>query len=885
MNEALRVIVARILGLFGRRRSEDGFEAEAATHLDLLTDRFIGQGMSPVEARQAACRQFGGLSHLRDTLRDQRSYPAIESLLKDFALAFRQIRTAPRFTLAAVSILALGIGASTGVFSVINALLLRPLPYPDADRLVWVGEVLKGNSTDEVTLTPNFLDWRRKNSVFSSVAAYNVFLRTLITNGGAIQLRTLKASAAIFDVLKTKPLIGRAFFPSEDIRGQDQVAILSYDLWQQAFGGDKDVIGRLVTLEDGNYVAVGVLPRGFRFPALGAIDVITPLGKNEALELARRNGTTTIVGDVVARLKPGVDIRQARAEMEVIESHLAPPSFLQSVQMSVKVVPLQERFVGNLRFALLTLLCAVGSVLLLVCANVANLLLGRGESRRREMAIRAALGASRGRITQQLLVESLVLALLGCGIGLLIAFWSRGLLLSLIPQTLPGQMALPLDFRVAGFAILSGIATALLFGLGPALANANAGASSALTSGGRSVGGGVRRQVWLNGLASAQMAIAIVLLAGGGLMLQSFWKLRYQDLGFSADRVATASVNLSRGRYPTTAHQIIFLDAVLDRFRSVPGVEDAGFGVLPPGDGHATNGFSIEGRALPPQGRRPVARQYSVSPGFFRMLGVAIRGGRDIAESDASLTVPVALINEAFARSQFSGENPIGQRIRFEANSPFKTIVGVVADVKTAGLANSAEPCIFVPYRQSGFVGGEGAGFVIRTTLDAASLAPELRKRVAQVDPQVPMINIQMLEQRLNESVARPRLAAVMLGGFAALGLVLAAIGLHSVMFVLVRSRFREIGIRLALGGQPRDVVWMILGHSLRVQSVGLMIGVCCAVWVSRALRGLWYGIAPADPITLAVASALLVSVGLAASCLPARQASRIDPMKTLRSE
>lgn len=885
MWERIRVLISRVLVAVGRDRAKDDFEEEAAAHMELLADRFVGQGMTFEEARYAARRQFGGVSQLQESLRDELTYRIVDSLAQDIAFALRQLRAAPRFAMVVVAALALGIGASTSIFSVINAILLRPMSYPEADRLVWLGEVMKRNTTDEVTLTPNFLDWRRRNRVFSGMAAYNVVPRTLLANGEATQLRTVKASAALLSVLQAEPLLGRAFLPGEDRKGQDQVVILSYPLWQQAFGGDGSVVGRRVLLDDGAYEVVGILPPCFHFPTLQPIDLMTPLGKNEELELTRVDGTTTIVRDVVARMNQGVSIAQARAEMEVIEASLTPPSFLRGVQMAVKVVPLHERFAGGARFGLLAVLCAVGCVLLLVCANVANLMLGRGEARRREMAIRGALGASRGRITQQLLVESSVLALLGCGLGLVGAFWARSLLVSLIPQTLPGPVTLPLDFRVLGFAMVISFGSTIVFGLGPALASARVPAASALTSDGRSVTGGVRRRRWLSALACLQMAIAIVLLTGGGLMLRSFWKLRYQDLGFSPDRVVTATVNLSRGRYPSAGKQSVFIDAVLERLRSIPGVEGVGFGVLPPGDGHATNGFAVEGREQPAQGRRAAARQYSVSPNLFRMLGMRPRSGREIEAYDGEGSLPVALISEAFARSQLPGEDAIGRRLRFEPNTPWRTIVGVVPDVKTAGLASPAEPTVFVPYRQSGFVGGDGVGFLVRTALDAAPLGPEIRRQVAQVDPQQPVIRIEMLDQRLSESVVRPRLAAVLLGGFAVLGLVLAALGLHSVMFAMVRSRYREIGIRLAMGGLPGDMVWLVLGESLLVMAIGLAIGTGCALWLSRVLESLWFEVSGADPVTFVGSAMLLVATGLAASWLPARQASRVDPMEILRNE
>jgi len=807
MREALLVLLARLRGLRNRRKAESSFDEESAGHLEMLTDRFVRQGMKEAEARQAARRQFGGVTQLKEALRDQRSYPAIESLWRDFTLALRQFRSAPRFTLAIAFILALGLGACTTVFTVINAVLLRPLPYDDADRLMWVGEVLKRNTADEVTLTPDFLEWRRRNRVFTAMAAFNVLPRTLLAKDGALPLQTAKASAALLPVLRVQPILGRSFLPGEDLKGQDRVALISFGLWQRAFGGNVEIVGNRITLDDGTYEVVGILPRGFAFPTVREVDLITPLGKNEALELTRAEGSTTIVRNVVARLKPGVTQEQARAEMEVIQSNLAPPAFLSGAQVTIKGISLQGRFAGGMRSALWTLLSAGGCMLLLVCANIANLLLGRGEARRKEFAIRAALGASRGRIVQQLLVESCVIAMLGCTLGLAMAYLSRSLLLTLISQVLPGALVLPFDLRVAGFAITCAIATAVVFGVGPALISAGARPSNALSSDGRTATAGMRRRRWLHLLAAGQTAIAVVLLFGGALMLRSFWNLRYEGLTFTTDHGVVPSVDLSPSRFKTPAQRTNFMDAALTKLQSIPGIEAAGFGVLPPGDGYATNGFAIERRERPPQGSRPVAREYLTSPGYFRILGLPVQAGREFNSSDSGNGLAVALVDEAFARSQFSRENPIGHRIRSEAAHPWRTIVGVVADAHTAGMAKPIESAFFIPYTQSGSAGGGGdMGFLLRTGLDAGSIAPAIRKAIAEVDPRQPVARIEPFEQRLNDSVSQPRLAAVLLGIFAALGLVLAAAGLYSVMFVLVRSRFREIGIRLALGGQPRDM-------------------------------------------------------------------------------
>jgi putative ABC transport system permease protein len=878
----LRTVFTRVCSAFDQRRSEEEVDREITAHLAMLTERFMRQGMDAQEARDAARRQFGGVSQLTEELHERRSVPWIETFMQDTKFGVRQLLIRDRrFTLVAASVLALAIGAATAMFSVIDGVLLRPLPYPNAEELVWVGETLKSNTADELTLTPDFLDWRSQNHVFTAMAGINYRLQTLAANDGAIPLRTVKASAALLPILKIRPLLGRNFLASEDRRGKDQVAILSYALWQQSFGGARDVIGRRIALDEGTLTIVGVLPADFHFPALQPIDVMTPLGKNEELELKRGAEGLTVIRDVIARLRPGVTLAQARAEMAVIESRLAPAPF--HVQTTVKVLAMQERFVGNIRTALVTLLSAVAFLLMMACANVANLLLSRLTSRQREMAIRAALGASRRRIVQQLLVESFVLAGMSCAGGFTLALWIRGLLVGLVPKAVPGPMAFPLDFRVFGFAVAVACLSAVTFGLGPALASAGPAISPALMSDGRTFTAGARRQVWLNLLASAQIGIAIILLSGGGLMLQSFWKLRYRDLGFARDNLLTARLNLSGPRYADRSKQIAFFDELLSDIRNLPGVEAAGLGSLPPGEGHATNGFGIEGRVMPPVGRRPVARQYSVSPEYFRLLGVALLQGRGIAESDTWLSVPVAMINETFARRNFAGEKPIGKRIRAERNDPWRTIVGVAADVKTAGLAAPPEPVIYFPYRQSGAAGGEG--ILIRTAFDAATIGPELRKRVALVDPRQPIIDIQTLDQRLTESVAKPRLAAVLLGCFAGLGLLMAAVGLYGVMSFLVRSRFREIGIRLAIGAQPGDVTRMILTHSLRLILAGVAVGLGCAFWLSRLIEGLLYEVSPTDPVTIGLAVAFLVLVCLAASYLPGRQASEIDPAVTLRTE
>ena len=809
------------------------------------------------------------------------------TFLQDLRFALRMLRKAPGFTAVAVLVLALGVGANTAMFSVINAVLLRPLPYQEPKQLVSLTQALKWNAkdTDEITLTPDFMDWRKQNHVFTAMAAFNPFERTLAGAGDSIQVHTWKTSAALLPLLRVQPMLGRTFIDSEDQAGRDQVAILTYGLWQQKFGGRNDVVGQSIRLDDQLLTVVGVLPRDFYFPLSEPVDLLTPLGKNEPVEMLRADGMS-FNRNVVARLKPGITVAQARADMEVIQSNLPRPKmFPPTAQMTFKMLTLRDRLVGDVRTALLTLLGAVGFLLLIACANVANLLLSRAVSRQRELAIRGALGASRSRLAKQLLVESLTLAALGCAGGLALAWWTRGAILSLLPRTIPGLQSLPLDFRVLAFTMASVCASILIFGLGPAISGTSA-VNPSLSADGRAFSGGGRRQLWLRLLASAQMAIAIILLTGGGLMLQSFWKQRYRDLGFQSDHLLAVPLHFNRARYPGGARQSALIDNLLDSVANLPGVVAATAGTIPPGHLHGLSGnsFRIEGRPVLSTASRPSARLPSVSVSYFHVMGIPLLRGRGLLDTDTAGAEPVVLVSETLARRYFPGEDPIGRRISV-ANSWLR-IAGIVGDVKTAGLAAAPEAVVYFPYHQltGGFL-GDDMGILVRSVLDPAALAQEVRKRITQVDSNVTIGEMQTMDRHLNQSAAGPRLAALLLGCFAALGLVLATVGLYGVMSFLVRWRVREIGIRLAIGAQPRDVTRMVLAQSVKVIFAGVVVGTGCALWLNRLMQGLLYGISAADPLTFGLAIGFLTAVGLMASYLPARQASAVDPMTTLRSE
>ena len=818
---------------------------------------------------------------MKESVRERRGLPSIEGLIQDVRYASRQLRKAFGFTAVAVSVLALGVGANTAIFSVINAVLLKPLPYPEANRLVWIGETLKGNSTDQVTLTPDFLEWREQNRVFTGMAAFNVVTRTLANVAEPLQLRTAKASSSLLPLLEVQPFLGRNFSRREDQKGSDQVALISYELWQRSFYGKKEILGQAISLDDRVYTVIGVLPSSFYFPSPFPIDAITPLGKNEPVEMKRGDGIT-IVHDVIARLKPNVTLNQARAQMETIESRIAPPSFMSSVRMTVTVVSLHSHFVGSLRGSLFVLLCAVGFLLLMGCANLSNLLLSRAIVRQQEMAIRSSLGASGARLIKQMLVESMALASLGCAAGVVLAFFTRRILIRLLPQSVPGLEGLALDWRVLSFAMMSACLSAVAFGLGPALLSSSGPIAQSLATEGRCIFAGGRRQFWLNALASTQIAIAIVLLCGGGLMLRSFWNLRYRDLGFRTDHLLTAQLHLGKAQSANNAAQILFIKKLVNNISVLPGVRGAAVGNLPPGEDHATNGFAVEGRAPQSEGQKPVARTYAISPAYLDVLQIPILKGRGISESDHAGTIPVALISATFARRNFPGQEPLGRRLRLERGEPWSTIVGIVADVKTAGLVSPPESVIYFPYSQAGTM-NDDVGVLLRTDFNPAYIEPELRKQITGLDLRQPITDMQTMDRRLNESVARPRLATVLLGCFAALGLLLATVGLYGVMSLLVRGRFRDIGIRLAIGARPRDVLHMVLQQSLQNIFMGVASGICCALLLTRFIRALLYNVSSSDAFTLGAATSFLVLVALAASYFPARQASQIDPMTTLR--
>lgn len=805
-------------------------------------------------------------------------------LSQDLAYAIRTLARRPGFSLAAVLSLALGIGATTAVFTVLNAVALRPLPYADGERLVWMTQLLKGSTTDDVTITADFLEWRRQNQSFTDLAAYWYVSRNL-TGETPLQIQTARASASLLPILGVQPALGRNFLRSEDYKGRDAVALISDSLWRRQFASDPKIVGRPVTLDARQYSVVGVLPPEFLFPGSDAVDAITPLGKDEAAELEHTTGS--MVRNVVGRLRPGVPFERAYAELNAIQSRLT--WWLSPVKptITIQMMPLRARLFGDGATAGLVLVAAAAFLLLIACANVSHLLLVRLIERDRELAIRTVLGGSRGRLAAQMLTESGVVGVLGLGLGLLIAYGARYLLVAWTPYRVAGAGSLPFDGRVLAFAMTLGLATTLLFGLAPAFRATEIRLAEAIKAGAGPVIGGRGATRVLSAIAAAEIATLCVLASGAGMMLQSFWKIRYAGLGFQTDRLVTATMNLTSARYRQPAQQFAFVDQLLERARAIPGVEAAAVtqsAELPPGFWHATNLFAIEGRPLERQGHRPFARYPMVTPGYFAMMGIPLVRGRLIGETDTDRAAPVVVVNQQLVRRFFPGQEPLGQRVRMgPPGSTVYEIVGVVGNVKGSGLMTHPEPAMYLPYRQAS--GISEVGVILRCALDPAMVGKELRRAVAGLDPDQPVATVQALNDRLSESVARPRFTTAMLGCFAALAALLGILGVYGVMSCRAAWQSRELAVRQALGAQRGDVMAHVLRQGAAMIVPGVALGIVGSLALGRAMASLLYEVHPGDPWTLAPVACGTAVVALAACWLPALRASRGDLLRVLREE
>jgi putative ABC transport system permease protein len=883
----IRKLWERIRDTIRNEPREPEFEAEMEEHVRLLAERYHRQGMTAEAALLAARRQFGNPTLLKEDLRAMRIISAIEALRSDLTYAARMLRKNPGFAAAAVITLALGTGANTAIFSICNAVLFKPLPYAEPERIVMLSERQRDGKLGDVA-PANFVDWRDGSRSFSGMAAMRApsFASSFILGGQreASRLTGGDVTSSFFSVLGVQFMLGRNFLPDED-RPRQNVAILSYATWSQRFGADRDIAGKAITLNNTTYTVVGVLPADFQFGSTAAdfqarsqVDIWVPL----ALDPQRlQRGAHMLL--VIARLKPGVKLAQAQTELNVLGANLAQQYPEQDKDIGIVAMPLADQVTGSVRVALEALLGAVGLVLLIACANVANLLLNRAAARQKEMAVRIALGATRGRLAQQLLTESLLLAGLGGSAGFILAIAAMVALTPQLPADLSRAARISVDARLLIFTAVISLVTGILFGLGPLFGTWRESAGESLKQNNRTLSGIQTRL--RSALAVAQIAIAITLLIGAGLMVKSFWALVHVAPGFRSDSIVTARLSLPRFRYADNGKIAAFEQVLRENLHGRPGIQSAGFATYVPLSG-LENGWSfvVEGRPPLPVGTYNMSNYRPVSPGYFETIGIPLLRGRSFTVADTAESPWVAMINDSMAREYWPGENPIGQRLQNGPGEKWRTVIGVVGDVLHDGLDGAPKPEMYLPVEQSSNIESSPT-IVVRTTLDPGASAAELRGMVSALDPAIAIDRIETMQQLVSGSVAEPRFRTIVLAAFSLLALVMASIGIYGVMNYLVIQRTREFGIRLSLGATPSAVLRLVLGRAALLIGAGTCLGLAGSVLLVRLIANLLFGTFPLDPLTFAAVPVLLAAVALAASYVPARRATRIDPIVALRCE
>jgi putative ABC transport system permease protein len=799
------------------------------------------------------------------------------AFLQDLRFGARILLKKPGFTLIAVITLALGIGATSVIFSFVNGILLRPLPYRDSDRLVLLDENAPKRGIASMGVSyPDFLDWREQNRVFTGVAIYDGgWDYTLTGSGEPEELSCAWVSYNAFEVLGVAPILGRTFTAEEERWKNGLVVILSHGLWSRRFDAKPDVIGRTITLNNRSHTVIGVAPPGFKFPAVA--DLWAPLPPVM--------GSRTEHGwSAIARLKPGVTLEHAQSEMAAVARHIEEQNPVTNEGLGVKLIPLREGLAGDYRKALMILMGVVGLVLLIACVNVANLLLARASARAKEVAIRTALGAGRWRVFRQLLAESLALGMMGGALGLMLAFWGLDLLLAAIPIDLPFWMKFELDGRVLGFTAGVTLLTGLIFGTAPALQASKVDLNEALKEGGRSSSGAGRHQT-LRSLVVAEVALSLVLLIGAGLMMRSFMRLQHTDSGFNPENLLTLRLNLPMAKYDTPAKRRVFYKELLERIRATPGVETAGAAFnLPLREGARERSLTVEGYPAFSVGQAAMINNNEITPNYFRTMGIPLLIGRDFNDADTVDSMNVTIIDERLAREFWPNESPIGKRVTLgppEDKEPWYTIVGVVGAVKNESLGLTRRKTVYLAHAQ---YGSDDMSLAVRAR-NLENLAPAIQKQVKAMDPDLPIINMLTMTEVVSRSVWQPRLYAILFGVFAAVALALASVGLYGVMAYSVSERKREIGVRVALGAQHRDVLKLVVAQGMKLTLIGAGIGLAAALALTRVMRSLLFEVSATDPLTFIALAALLTFVALLACYLPARRATKVDPMVALSCE
>ena len=866
--------------LFHRDKAEAELNEELRTFVDMAAADLVRDGATPAEARRLAMLQVGGLEQAKERVRTDRHGAWLDTAARDARYGLRQIRRDRAFSAIAIATLALGIGGTTAMFSAFDAVLIRPLPYAEADRLVMIW--LDMARTDVVTRhngTPaEWIEWRRLNTVFSDLALSQPADPTLSGDGGPEQVPARKVSWNLWSVLGAQPALGRVFTEDED-NNSVRVAVISYGLWQRRFGGAADIVGRTIALNDVPHQVIGVMPRNFYFMPSREIDVWMPA----SLSPGMRRNFTWHDAQIVARLKPGVTLEQASQSMAALSRQVTAKDF--RGPHSVFVVPLREEMAGKTQTALILLLAASVVLLLIACVNLTNLLLSRGAARTREVALRKALGASRGRLVLQFLTESLMLAGLGTAAGLALALPAMRFLERLVPEAM-GATRLTLDWRVLAFSAAVGVGATLAFGLAPALRASRIAPQEGLRDGGRGTAGS--RSSWFqHSLIVVETALAVVLLTCGGLLLQTFQHLRNTDLGMRTERLLTFETPLFRYSKDFD-RRVAFLNQEVEKVRAVPGVISAGaINVIPFTNFASATFYLLEGQSrdrIPGQ----VALIRNVSRDYFATVGAQLREGRSFDASDQRSSPPVAVVNEFFANRHFRDRSPVGQRFKFGNlgdKGYWYTIVGVVNQIPENGVLSEAKPAVYRVHEQCDQIGDLNGGIVIRTAVEPASIVPAVRPAIWSLDQGQPLARIRTMQEIVDRELSTSSQSTALLGAFALLALLLASLGIYGVLSYAVTQRTSEIGVRMALGATSREIMVSVGSRGLALTVTGLLAGIGLAAIASGLLTRLLYGFRPGFIPTVAVVAVMLVGVAALACFLPARRASRIDPMVALRQE
>ena len=873
--------------LFHRPRAEREMDAELRFHIEERAEVLERDGVSREEAFRRARIEFGGIERAKEECRDTRGANVLESFVQDLRFGFRMLRKSPAFTAVAVLTLALGIGANTAIFSIVDAVLLRSLAYPHPNQLVLMFAVpLKEPEALSGISYRDFTEYRKQNRVFSEMAGNAFHDLTLTGTGEPSIVNTGDVTPEIFPLLDAKPLLGRILLPEDGKPGAAPVAVLSENLWRSRFGSSPALIGQSITLDMRTFTVVGILPASFRYPdGAPPQDVWIPIAQDPLFgPRISQSGVPVLSG--IARLKPDVSLARAQAEMNTLSARLAKEFPEVDSGLTLRIEPYRQFVVGNVKSALLILLGAVGLVLLIACANLANLLLSRATSREKEIAVRIALGAGRARVVRQLLTESALLGLLGGLAGLLLASTGLRSLRSFIPPDVARIGSIDVGGSVLAFALLLSFAAALAFGLAPALLATPSKVQTNIKEGGGRTGqrSGQRLR---NFLAVVEISLAMVLLIAGGLLMRSFALVTSVNPGFDPKNVIEAEVSLPQFQYSTPKQWTSFSSELLDKLHQQPGLQDSALAAPLPMDrqGQANFAFSIVGDSPLPPGKTTTADYATVSPDYFRVMRIPLQRGRFFSEQDLPSNPNVTIISETMARRYFPNQDPIGRQIRFgfppNSNVP-REIVGVVGDVRDLALGRKPGPIMYVPFAQAPLWGGE---VVVRSSLSAASVAAGIRQAVHSIDKNLPVTDVEAFPEAIGSSVAQERFRTLLLSSFSGIALILAAVGIFGVISYSASQRTHEIGIRMALGAERRSVLRLILGQGVKLAFLGVSAGAGAALLLTRLMASLLYGVSATDPLTFGAVAIVLLGVALIACYIPARRATKVDPMVALRYE